>query len=154
MLKFNLLKHTNADYDELLYNLRYDDYCFILELCEDKKANFIFKHQNQTSPKFTNISKVLIDIFRETNRNTSFFYDKQIEYNGKFVPHKGDIIFRFIDNELLILFNDLMKQNINIKFLVKNIDDSIIFYNTIISVLEQPYNLFKIIFSIYETRES
>ena len=153
MLKFNLLKYTNADYDELLYNLKYNDYCFILELCEDKKVNFIYKHKNQTSPKFKNISKVLIDIFSEINTNT-FFYDKQILYNGKFVPHKGDISFEFIDNELLTLFNNLLRQNIDIKFLVKNLDDSIIFYNTIIIELVQHYSFFEIIFSIYERRES
>lgn len=154
MIKFNLLKYTNADYDELLGNLKYNDYCFILELCDDKKANFIFKHKNETSPKYTNISNVLVNIFRETNRNLRFFYDKHIEYKGKFVPHRGDITFKFTGHELFTLFNYLLKQNINVKFLVKNIDNSIIFYDTTITVLEHQYHVFKINFSIYETRES
>ena len=152
MLKIKLLKIVKRYNKEFYNSLNSDEHGFIIKILDNNDAELSYIYKNEYKLFFLHVSTVDIEIFSKINKN-SFFYDKFIEYNDKYIPYVGNINFKFINIDLLFIFKDLFNKNKSVKLLVIGLNELSIIYEALITTIEGRDNFF-INFSIYESRES
>ena len=152
MLKIKLLKIVKRYNKEFYNSLNSDEHGFIIKILDNNDAELSYIYNNEYKLFISHVSNVDIEIFSKINKN-SFFYDKFIEYNDKYIPYVGNINFKFINIDLLFIFKDLFNKNKSVKLLVIGLNELSIIYEALITTIEGRDNFF-INFSIYESRES